>query len=68
MHVSHVTYSQLVNTGNYENERFEVEVSVASDEDESLAWDTAIAQVRKQVSVRLKQLNAATIDESNIPY
>ena len=68
MHVSHVTYSQLVNTGNYENERFEAEVSVFSDEDEQLAWDTAIAQVRKQVSVRLKQLNAATIDESNIPY
>lgn len=68
MYVNRVVYSQLINTGNYENERFEAEVMLEPDEAPEHAFITVKHLVQNQVAGRLKQLNAAVIDETDIPY
>ena len=68
MYVSRVVYSRLVNTGSYENERFECEVSLTESDDTDKAFALAITRVTDQVSALMKRISTPDRDEDGIPY
>lgn len=51
MPISKITYAKLFNLGNYENERFEVEVTIEDGSDPAaivVAWASAVGEVEQQ--------------------
>lgn len=52
MHVTSVTYSKLINTGNYEHEELAIEVAIDLDEDPHAAVKRAKAFVESELKKR----------------
>lgn len=70
MNVSRVVYSRLVNTGNYENERFEVEVILERNESSDTAFNFARISVAEAITKRMHEIESKfdAVDEDLIPY
>ena len=66
MQVSRVIYARLINTGNYENERFECEVILDSGDLPAKAFEMAQVEVLTQVEKCLNNLDGS--EDAEIPY
>jgi len=67
MYTSRVVYARLVNTGNYENERFEAEVLIHPEESPEMAFQLAVTVVEGQIKAQLATLSTFE-EDAEIPY
>ena len=56
MHVSHVEYERLVNTGNYSHEKYNLVVEIKEGEEPQEAFNMAKRYVDSNVAKRQKEL------------